>query len=60
MSLGSSIYQLAFKRNSVYITGIITGAFIFEKVFDSSMDGLFAKLNEGKSFEDLKKARNLQ
>ena len=54
MSLVKLVYTTVFRRNSTFILAGVAGAFVFERIFDPTMDNLFASMNKGKSFKDLK------
>ncbi|RKP28103.1 cytochrome b-c1 complex subunit 9 [Syncephalis pseudoplumigaleata] len=43
-----------FKRNSVFLTGIFAGAFAFEVGYDGLTDRIWRRLNEGRTWDDIK------
>ncbi|XP_066255839.1 cytochrome b-c1 complex subunit 9 [Euwallacea similis] len=54
MSLGSTIYNSIFKRSSTFALTLVGAAFIFERGFDLTCDGIFDNINKGKSWKDIK------
>jgi ubiquinol-cytochrome c reductase subunit 9 len=49
-ALNKTIYSTFFKRNSFFLAGIFSAAFVFELAFDRTADNLWKKLNKGVSF----------
>ncbi|KAI5061628.1 hypothetical protein GOP47_0024133 [Adiantum capillus-veneris] len=46
-------YRLLTRRNSVYVSFIIVGALVGEKVLDSATNKLWLYNNQGKMYEDI-------
>lgn len=47
MSLGKTLYNTVFKRQSTTFVFIMAGAFVFERVFNPMTDGYYAGRNKG-------------
>ncbi|KAI8049703.1 cytochrome b-c1 complex subunit 9 [Syncephalis plumigaleata] len=43
-----------FRRNSVFLTSIFVGAFAFEIGYDGLTDRIWRRLNEGRTWDDIK------
>ncbi|GAA5809271.1 hypothetical protein MFLAVUS_002677 [Mucor flavus] len=52
--LTRTIYNTIFKKNSVFVATIFTGAIAFEVAFDSTCDKVWDNYNKGKQWKDLK------
>ncbi|XP_010426893.1 PREDICTED: cytochrome b-c1 complex subunit 9 [Camelina sativa] len=48
-----SFYKLIMRRNSVYVTFIIAGAFFGERAVDYGVHKLWERNNVGKRYEDI-------
>ncbi|KAJ8568469.1 hypothetical protein K7X08_028002 [Anisodus acutangulus] len=46
-------YRLIMRRNSVYVTFVIAGAFLGERAVDYGVHKLWEKNNVGKRYEDI-------
>ncbi|CAM6105641.1 unnamed protein product [Calypogeia fissa] len=46
-------YRLLFRRTSVYVTFVLTGAIIGERVVDYGMNKIWEANNVGKRYEDI-------
>ncbi|KAK6933556.1 Cytochrome b-c1 complex subunit 9 [Dillenia turbinata] len=53
MGLWEGLYGLLMRRNSVYVTFVIAGAFVGERVVDYGVHKLWESNNVGKRFEDI-------
>ncbi|PWN44283.1 putative ubiquinol-cytochrome c reductase complex 7.3 kda protein [Ceraceosorus guamensis] len=53
-SFSSAIYNTLFKRNSVYVTSIFAGAFVFGIAFDAGTQRLWDAHNRGKQWKDIR------
>ncbi|KAG2206880.1 cytochrome b-c1 complex subunit 9 [Mucor mucedo] len=51
--LTRTIYNTFFKKNSVFVASIFTGAIAFEVAFDSTADKLWDSFNKGKQWKDI-------
>ncbi|XP_074311797.1 cytochrome b-c1 complex subunit 9, mitochondrial [Silene latifolia] len=51
--LWESLYKVVMRRNSVYVTFVIAGAFIGERVVDHGVHKLWEYNNQGKRYEDI-------
>ncbi|XP_068660278.1 cytochrome b-c1 complex subunit 9, mitochondrial-like [Aristolochia californica] len=51
--LFEGLYKVIMRRNSVYVTFIIAGAFVGERVVDYGVHKLWEYNNVGKRFEDI-------
>ncbi|XP_021908403.1 cytochrome b-c1 complex subunit 9 [Carica papaya] len=51
--LFEGLYRVIMRRNSVYVTFIIAGAFIGERVVDYGVHKLWEYNNVGKRYEDI-------
>ncbi|XP_010244940.1 PREDICTED: cytochrome b-c1 complex subunit 9-like [Nelumbo nucifera] len=51
--LFEGLYRVIMRRNSVYVTFIIAGAFVGERVVDYGVHKLWEYNNVGKRFEDI-------
>ncbi|RHZ75021.1 hypothetical protein Glove_218g11 [Diversispora epigaea] len=49
-----TLYQTLFKRNTVFLVGIFSTAFVFELGFDTASDRIWDHLNKGKQWKDIK------
>ncbi|XP_065857584.1 cytochrome b-c1 complex subunit 9, mitochondrial [Euphorbia lathyris] len=47
------IYRLIMRRNSVYVTFVVLGAFAGERAVDYGVHKLWEKNNVGKRYEDI-------
>ncbi|XP_009614443.1 cytochrome b-c1 complex subunit 9, mitochondrial-like isoform X2 [Nicotiana tomentosiformis] len=47
------LYRLIMRRNSVYVTFVIVGAFLGERAVDYGVRKLWEKNNIGKRYEDI-------
>ncbi|XP_044764103.1 cytochrome b-c1 complex subunit 9 [Coccinella septempunctata] len=54
MSLGSSLYNLVFKRTSTFALTCAVSVLFFERTFDLASEKIFDKVNEGKLWKDIK------
>ncbi|CCH60401.1 hypothetical protein TBLA_0C06040 [Henningerozyma blattae CBS 6284] len=52
----SRIYNVFFKRNSVFVGTIFASAFIFQAAFDSGITKWYNNHNKGKLWVDVKKS----
>ncbi|KAL9332094.1 hypothetical protein ACSQ67_001704 [Phaseolus vulgaris] len=48
-----SLYKVVMRRNSVYVTFIIAGAFLGERAVDYGVHKLWETNNVGKRYEDI-------
>eukprot|EP00241_Pyramimonas_parkeae_P013559 CAMPEP_0114231500 /NCGR_PEP_ID=MMETSP0058-20121206/4079_1 /TAXON_ID=36894 /ORGANISM="Pyramimonas parkeae, CCMP726" /LENGTH=63 /DNA_ID=CAMNT_0001342857 /DNA_START=56 /DNA_END=247 /DNA_ORIENTATION=- len=53
MGFMDAVYRQVMTRNSLYVTFVITGALIGERVVDSTVDKLWEANNKGKLYKDL-------
>ncbi|KAK4370619.1 hypothetical protein RND71_010094 [Anisodus tanguticus] len=53
MGLFEGIYRVLMRRNSVYVTFVIAGAFIGERAVDYGVHKLWEHNNVGKRYEDI-------
>ncbi|KAK4749927.1 hypothetical protein SAY87_027376 [Trapa incisa] len=51
--LSESFYRLIMRRNSIYVTFIIAGAFFGERAVDYGVKKLWERNNVGKRYEDI-------
>ncbi|KAL1676483.1 ubiquinol-cytochrome C reductase [Schizophyllum commune] len=54
MSLSTSVYNVFFKRNSVFASTVFAGAFFFGVGFDSLVQSTYDKWNAGKQWKDIR------
>lgn len=54
MALSSAFYNALVKRNSVYVTGILAGAFAFGVGFDLGIEAFWDRWNRGKQWKDIR------
>ncbi|XP_072921620.1 cytochrome b-c1 complex subunit 9 [Hemitrygon akajei] len=54
MALMRKVYNLLFRRTSTFALTIVTGAFIFERVFDQAGDAIFERINQGKLWKHIR------
>jgi len=54
MALSTALYNSLFKRNSVYVTSILTGAFAFGVGFDLGIEAFWDRWNRGKQWKDIR------
>ncbi|KAI0047317.1 ubiquinol-cytochrome C reductase [Auriscalpium vulgare] len=54
MAISNAIYNAVFKRNSVYVTTIFTGAFAFGIGFDTGVTKFWDSWNRGKQWKDIR------
>ncbi|KAI9360772.1 cytochrome b-c1 complex subunit 9 [Zopfochytrium polystomum] len=54
MALQKLIYNTFFKRSSVFITGIVAGAFAYEIAFDTGADMIWDSINKGRQWKDIR------
>ncbi|XP_071690421.1 cytochrome b-c1 complex subunit 9, mitochondrial-like [Rutidosis leptorrhynchoides] len=47
------LYKLIMRRNSVYVTFVITGAFLGERAVDYGVHKIWESKNIGKRYEDI-------
>ncbi|CAO3614549.1 unnamed protein product [Mucor hiemalis] len=52
--LTRTIYNTFFKKNSVFVASIFTGAIAFEMAFNSASDKIWDNFNKGKQWKDIK------
>ncbi|RIB30529.1 putative ubiquinol-cytochrome C reductase complex, subunit X [Gigaspora rosea] len=48
-----TIYRTLLRRNSVFLTGVFTTAFVTEIVFDTAADKAWDTINRGKQWKDI-------
>ncbi|KAH3899053.1 ubiquinol--cytochrome-c reductase subunit 9 SCDLUD_004475, partial [Saccharomycodes ludwigii] len=53
-SFYSTIYNVFFKRNSVFVGTVFLGAFAFETSFDTAITDWYENHNKGKLWKDVK------
>ncbi|KAF3340845.1 ubiquinol-cytochrome C reductase UQCRX/QCR9-like family protein [Carex rostrata] len=53
MGLLDALYRVVMRRNSVYVTFVIAGAFAGERVVDYGVHKLWEANNVGKRYEDI-------
>ncbi|VFQ87777.1 unnamed protein product [Cuscuta campestris] len=51
--LFEGLYRVVMRRTSVYVTFVIAGAFLGERVVDYGIKKLWEKNNVGKRYEDI-------
>ncbi|KMT06792.1 hypothetical protein BVRB_7g159500 [Beta vulgaris subsp. vulgaris] len=51
--LWEGMYRVVMRRNSVYVTFVIAGAFVGERVVDYGVHKLWEYNNQGKRYEDI-------
>ncbi|KAL5477986.1 hypothetical protein EMCRGX_G024858 [Ephydatia muelleri] len=54
MALGRTVYNALFRRTSTFFVTIVVGAVLFERVFDTSTDALWERMNKGKLWKHIK------
>ncbi|XP_078523333.1 cytochrome b-c1 complex subunit 9 [Lissotriton helveticus] len=54
MALGSTVYNLLFRRTSTFTLTIVVGALFFERSFDQAADALYDHLNKGRLWKHIK------
>ncbi|KAK9371143.1 cytochrome b-c1 complex subunit 9 [Lipomyces kononenkoae] len=54
MAVSTLVYNTFIRRNSVFVSTILLGAFAFEIGFDSTIDKYWDRLNAGKQWKDIK------
>jgi len=54
MALGNAFYNTIVKRNSVYVTTILVGAFAFGVGFDVGITSFWDRWNRGKQWKDIR------
>uniref|UniRef100_A0A0L8IA91 Complex III subunit 9 n=1 Tax=Octopus bimaculoides TaxID=37653 RepID=A0A0L8IA91_OCTBM len=54
MSLVNQIYNALFRRTSTFALTVICGAFLFERIVDEGGDYVFARMNNGKLWHQIK------
>eukprot|EP00042_Codosiga_hollandica_P059591 m.919941 g.919941 ORF g.919941 m.919941 type:complete len:57 (-) comp60556_c0_seq1:88-258(-) len=54
MSFAQLLYRTVMRRNSTFLATGLAGAFVFERVFDPTMDSYYNSRNKGKLFSDIK------
>ncbi|KAJ7499161.1 ubiquinol-cytochrome C reductase UQCRX/QCR9-like protein [Mycena latifolia] len=54
MALSTTIYNTFFRRNSVFVATIFTGAFAFGIGFDSGVTAFYDRWNKGKQWKDIR------
>ena len=47
MAFGRQIYNALFRRTSTFALTIVVGAFVFERVFDLTLDNYYERANQG-------------
>jgi ubiquinol-cytochrome c reductase subunit 9 len=52
MSLSKLLYNVVFRRTSTTAITVLGGAFVFERLFDPSLDSIFYGLNKGVSMRE--------
>ncbi|SCU85807.1 LADA_0D09846g1_1 [Lachancea dasiensis] len=50
----STIYNVFFKRNSVFVGTVFAASFVFQAAFDSSVTAWYEAHNKGKLWKDVK------
>ncbi|GMM32151.1 ubiquinol--cytochrome-c reductase subunit 9 [Martiniozyma asiatica (nom. inval.)] len=50
----SAIYNLVFKRNSVFVASVFASAFVFQVGLDEAVTSWYEERNKGKLWKDLK------
>ncbi|GAA0146777.1 hypothetical protein Leryth_003989 [Lithospermum erythrorhizon] len=53
VGLMESFYKLVMRRNSVYVTFVIAGAFLGERAVDYGVKRIWENNNVGKRYEDI-------
>ncbi|XP_008807748.1 cytochrome b-c1 complex subunit 9-like isoform X2 [Phoenix dactylifera] len=53
MGLWDGLYRVLMRRNSVYVTFVVAGAFVGERMVDNGVHKLWDYCNVGKKFEDI-------
>ncbi|AET40968.1 ubiquinol--cytochrome-c reductase subunit 9 Ecym_7117 [Eremothecium cymbalariae DBVPG len=48
------LYNILFKRNSVFVGTIFASAFVFQAVFDNAVTSWYESHNKGKLWKDVK------
>ncbi|XP_017265980.1 cytochrome b-c1 complex subunit 9 [Kryptolebias marmoratus] len=54
MALSKTIYNVFFRRSSVFTVTIVVSTLVFERAFDQGGDALFEHLNRGKLWKHIK------
>ncbi|KAF8486677.1 ubiquinol-cytochrome C reductase UQCRX/QCR9-like protein [Gautieria morchelliformis] len=54
MALSTAFYNTFVKRNSVFVTGILAGAFAFGVGFDVGIETFWDRWNRGKQWKDIR------
>ncbi|PWN24165.1 putative QCR9-ubiquinol--cytochrome-c reductase subunit 9 [Microstroma glucosiphilum] len=54
MGLSQALYQAVFKRNSIFVGTVFTGAFAFGLAFDTLATKLWDNHNAGKQWKDIR------
>ncbi|TRM68320.1 cytochrome b-c1 complex subunit 9 [Schizophyllum amplum] len=54
MSFSNTVYNTFFRRNSVFVATVFSGAFFFGVGFDSLVQTSFDKWNAGKQWKDIR------
>ena len=47
MAFGRQIYNALFRRTSTFALTIVVGAVLFERVFDTTLDNYYERVNQG-------------
>ena len=47
MSFAKTMYEAVFRRNSTHMVFVLTGCFVFERIFNPVTDGYFKSRNAG-------------
>ncbi|PRT56878.1 Cytochrome b-c1 complex subunit 9 [Wickerhamiella sorbophila] len=54
MSFASSLYNVVFRRNAVFVGSIFATAFVYDIAFHNTVDKIFDSLNKGKQWKDIR------
>lgn len=52
--LAASVYNVIFRRNTVFLTTVFVGAFGFEIAFDKTITKLWDAHNRGRQWKDIR------
>ncbi|CAR21511.1 ubiquinol--cytochrome-c reductase subunit 9 [Lachancea thermotolerans CBS 6340] len=50
----STIYNIFFKRNSIFVGTVFASSFVFQAAFDSAVTSWYEQHNKGKLWKDVK------
>lgn len=53
-SFSSTVYNVFFKRNSIFVGTVFASAFVFQAAFDSAVTSWYENHNKGKLWKDVK------